>query len=337
MPAVPLPFACAVEVLKAVAEPTRLRMLVLLARNDLTVTDLTEILDQSQPRVSRHLKLLLEAGLIDRHQEGAWAYFRLTEAKARARMVRQVLDAVQQDDPALLSDGTRLDTVRQRRAAQAADYFAKNAGSWDRIRSLHVPDAEVESALLDILGSRRVDALLDIGTGTGRMLELMAPLCGRALGVDASREMLAIARAKLDEAGITNASVRLADAYRLPVEAESFDLITVHQVLHHLDDPAAAIRQAARALRPGGRLVVVDFAPHELEFLRTDHAHLRLGFLPEVVADYLASAELDLLAVRTLDPKAEEEGHIAVTLWLAEKPRASAPSFLRTAEPATSH
>ncbi|MEF2073861.1 ArsR/SmtB family transcription factor [Consotaella aegiceratis] len=332
MPSNPLSFACAVEALKAVAEPTRLRMAMLLSKNDLTVTDLTSILNQSQPRVSRHLRLLTEAGIVDRYREGAWAYFHLTDEGGPGRMIRALLARLEEGDPLIVEDNERLAEVRRQRAARAAAYFAKNAASWDEIRLLHAPDADVEAALLRLLGDRRIGAMLDIGTGTGRLLEVLAPQCERALGVDASREMLAIARAKLDEAQLVNATVRQGDAYHLPVEEGSFDLVTIHQVLHHLDDPASAILEATAALRRGGRLAIVDFAPHDLEFLREEHAHLRLGFPADLVRGYLDAAGLDVTAIETVEPGGHGADQITVTIWLARKTRPLAEVAQRSAE-----
>lgn len=318
-----LPFERSVEVLKAVGEPTRLRVVSLLSRNDLTVSDLTSILEQSQPRVSRHLKLLGEAGVIARHQEGAWAYFHLSEDAPVVNLVRGLLSRVDRNDAVLVRDAERLDAVRQARAARAADYFSKAAPDWDRLRSLHVPDADVERALLAALGPSPVGALLDVGTGTGRVLELLAPLCRRAVGIDASREMLTIARAKLDAANLGNASVRQGDVYRLPVEANRFDLVTIHQVLHYLDDPGRAVREAARALRPGGRLAVVDFAPHALEFLR-NHAHLRLGFSEATLRSFLEAAGLEIEHTQALAPSKARPDPLTVMICIARDTRAPA-------------
>lgn len=315
------PFDDAVDMLKAIAEPTRLRLLVLLSRHDLTVTDLMSILGQSQPRISRHLKLLTECGILSRYQEGAWAYFRLSDQPSAMGFTDAVLSRLDRADPVLRRDAERLEGVRRQRSANAASYFAKNAGSWDRIRSLHAPDTVVEAALLSELGDRPIRALLDIGTGTGRMLELLAPRCGRAVGIDASREMLAIARAKLDAADISNAVVRQGDAFHLPVERGGFDLVLIHQVLHYLDDPAAAIAEAAAALAPGGRLAVIDFAPHALEFLRVEHAHLRLGFGDEALAGHLRDAGLDVTAIRSLRPEGRRADQLTVTIWLARDGR----------------
>lgn len=316
-----LSFDPLVDALKAVAEPTRLRLVLLLARSDLTVSELTTILGQSQPRISRHLKLLVESGVLARYQEGAWAYFRVSDDASVVGLVRSLLSWADEADSTIARDGERLEAVRAERARRAADYFARNAGSWDRIRALHAADADVEQALLAALGSKRIGTLLDIGTGTGRILELLAPRCERAVGIDASREMLAIARAKLDAADIANAQVRQGDVYHLPVERQAFDLVTVHQVLHYLDDPQAAIAEAARAVAPGGRLAIVDFAPHELEFLRAEHAHLRLGFSDATLAGYLEEAGLELVGIDHLVSSGGETGELTVTICIAKDPR----------------
>ncbi|MBB3998118.1 ArsR/SmtB family transcription factor [Aureimonas pseudogalii] len=317
----PASFERTVDLLKAIAEPTRLRLVILLADHDLTVSDLTSILGQSQPRISRHLKLLVESGTVSRHQEGAWAYFRLGDDPMVLELAHSLRTGIVDEDGLLARDRERLGAVRDERAERASSYFRRNAEQWDRIRSLHIPDADVEAAMDQALGQGPLGAFLDIGTGTGRLLELMAPRSDRAVGIDASREMLAIARAKLDSAGLTRASVRQGDAYRLPVPRGAFDLATLHQVLHYLDDPAAAVREAALALRPGGRLVIVDFAPHRLEFLRTEHAHLRLGFSDAALRGYAASAGLELETVLFLPPAGDRPDLLTVVLLVARRPR----------------
>lgn len=308
-----------VDVLKTAGEPTRFRLLALLAGGDLTVTDLTEILGQSQPRISRHLKLLAEDALIERYQEGAWAYFRLRQDGKAAALVRTLLAAVSEEDPVLLRDAERLRTVKRLRAERAQAYFSLNASQWDELRRLHVSDKAVESALLQLLGTKPIDALLDLGTGTGWILQLLSPLYRRAIGVDASRDMLSVARSNLDKAGITKASVRQGDILNLPLEGQDFDLVTVHQVLHFLDQPELAIAEAARILRPGGRLLIVDFAPHALEHLRDEHAHVRLGFSHQVMSEWLNRIGLEVDEVVDLGPG--QNGALTVTVWLARDRR----------------
>lgn len=309
-------FRRVLSTLKAAAEPTRLRILALLRAGELNVTDLTDILSQSQPRVSRHLKLLVEADLIERIREGSWAFFRPKEGSP---ILEEVLAHLETDSHLLKRDQTRLAEVRQARAAAAADYFNRHARDWDRIRSLHVADDVVEAALKKIIGPAPIHKLVDIGTGTGRMLELFAPLAAQALGIDTSAEMLAVARARLAKACLTNAMVRQGDLFDLPVEAGSCDLTVIHQVLHYLDDGKRAIREAAKTLRPGGRVVIIDFAPHKLEFLREEAAHRRLGFSREMVNEWMASAGLQPDKFEALPPK--EGGHLTVQIWVGRDPR----------------
>jgi ubiquinone/menaquinone biosynthesis C-methylase UbiE/DNA-binding transcriptional ArsR family regulator len=307
--------------LKAAAESTRIRTLALLAEAELTVSDFTEILRQSQPRISRHLRLLTEAGFVERFREGAWAFFRLAESGGSAELARLLLGQLNPADPTIVRDRERLAAVRGARAAAAQAYFSRHAAEWDRIRKLHVADAAVEEAMQTALADRPFRSLLDLGTGTGRMLELFGPEIERGLGVDLSTDMLSLARARLDRSGLKHCSARKGDIYDLTVPRDSFDVVIIHQVLHFLDDPARAIREAARVLRPGGRLLIVDFAPHELEFLREEYAHRRLGFAAETVAQWLRTAGLEVVMQRNLPPEPGSEGKIAVSLWLARDPR----------------
>jgi len=316
-----LPFAALNAALKAAGEATRLRILALLAEAELTVSDLTDILRQSQPRISRHLKLLAEAALIERFREGSWAFFRLGERGGNTELARALIARLDPDDPVIARDRERLAAVRAARAAAAQAYFRRHAAEWDRIRKLHIADASVEAAIRTALADKPFRSLLDLGTGTGRMLELFGPEIERGLGLDLSLDMLALARARLDRAGLRHCSVRQGDIYDLALPKDSFDVVIIHQVLHFLDDSARAIAEAARVLRPGGRLLVVDFAPHDLEFLRDEHAHRRLGFAPETVTQWLTAAGLDVVRQQSLAPEQNSGGKIAVSLWLGRDPR----------------
>ncbi len=313
--------------LRAAAEPTRLRLLALLARGELTVSEMTHILGQSQPRVSRHLKLMGDAGLLDRFPEGAWAFFRLAAGGRGADLARAVLALLPADDPRLAEDRQRLAAVRAERTARADSYFRDNAANWDDIRSLNVDEAEVERALSAAVLADHPRLLVDMGTGTGRILELLGPHVERAIGVDRSREMLAVARANLERGGRHNINldhcmVRQGDMTQLPLAAGEADAVTIHQVLHYADDPAAAVAEAARILRPGGMLAVVDFAPHQLESLRDQHAHRRLGFADSEVTDWFAAAGLVAGEIRHLTGKP-----LTVVLWCARKPTDETPSI----------
>jgi ubiquinone/menaquinone biosynthesis C-methylase UbiE len=308
--------------LKAAGEETRLRVLALLSEAELTVSDLTDILRQSQPRISRHLKLLAEAGLVERFREGTWAFFRLAEHGGGAEVARALLDRLEPSDQTIARDRERLASVRAARAAAAQAYFRSHAADWDRIRNLHVADEAVESAIRDALADKPFRSLLDLGTGTGRMLELFGPEIERGLGLDLSLDMLLLARDRLERAGLRNCSVRQGDIYDLPLANDSFDVVILHQVLHFLEDGGRAIREAARVLRPGGRLLVVDFALHEQEFLREQFAHRRLGFAPETVAQWISASGLEPVLHKSLQPEPGSTGTIAVSLWLARDARA---------------
>jgi ubiquinone/menaquinone biosynthesis C-methylase UbiE len=320
-PSAHLPFAALNGALKAAGEATRLRVLALLGEAELTVSDLTEILRQSQPRISRHLRLLAEAGLVDRFREGSWAFFRLGEKGGSAALARELIGRLDPADPTLARDRERLAAVRASRAAAAQAYFRRHAVEWDRIRRLHAADEAVEEAMRAALADRPFRSLLDLGTGTGRMLELFGAGIERALGLDMSLDMLSLARARLDRAGLKHCSVRQGDIYDLALPRDSFDVVIIHQVLHFLDDGGRAIHEAARVLRPAGRLLVVDFAPHDLEFLRDEHAHRRLGFAPEAVTQWMRAAGLDPMLQRSLAPEPSSDGKVAVSLWLGRDPR----------------
>jgi ubiquinone/menaquinone biosynthesis C-methylase UbiE len=327
----PLSFDALLSALAAAGEESRLRLLALLAEAELTVSELVTILGQSQPRISRHLKLLVEAGLVERHREGAWVFFFLSPAGSAGALAHDILGRLAAQDEIRRADRARLAEVRRARSEQAARYFASHAPQWDELRALHVAETEVEAAIVEILGSAPVHAMLDLGTGTGRMLELLAPLATRATGVDQSPQMLNLARVRLEREGLRNAGLRQGDLYALPFERNSADLVIVHQVLHYLDDPARAIREAARVLRPSGRLLIVDFAPHEEESLREDHAHRRLGFAGEEIATLMQEAGLEYVERRDLVPNASDGGKLTVSIWLGRDPR-----IIADALPATS-
>ena len=319
LPPAPLSFDSLLDALEAAGEVTRLRLLGLLCEAELTVSELVAILGQSQPRVSRHLKLLVDAGLAERQREGAWAFFRL--ADTGGALARDLIARVAPDDPTLQSDRARLEVAREARRKQAAAYFAERAADWDRIRAMHAPEERVEAAILAMVGDAPIQALLDLGAGTGRMLELIAPRAARAVGVDLSPAMLSLARARVAQSGLRNVLLRQGDIYAPPVEHDAYDLVVVHQVLHFLDDPARALREAARTLRPGGRLIVVDFAAHAEEHLREQYAHRRLGFTGEEIAAFLTEAGLVDLKTHLVAPGAGEAGKLTVAIWLARDPR----------------
>jgi len=264
--------------LRAAGEPTRLRLLALCAHGELSVGELTSILGQSQPRVSRHLKLMVEAGLLQRFREGAQVYYRIAEDGEASNLARTLVDLLPSYDEELNNDLSGLDDIWQRRAKLADAYFNENAAQWDEIRKLHVAEVAVEARLLDMVGRERLDTHVDIGTGTGRILALLSERVERSIGIDTNTEMLTLARTHLERENIKNAHVRKGDMYGMPLETGSMDLATLHLVLHYSLEPAAVIAEAARVLKENGKLVIVDFASHQEEQLRTEHQHQRLGF-----------------------------------------------------------
>ena len=321
------------EQLKAVAEPTRLRIVVALEACELTVTEICTVLGQTQPRVSRHLKLLTEAGLLRRHAEGSTAYYGLRPYPDSIGLLEAIAPLVDRSAPVLGRDRERLDQVRIERTERASEYFAKVAGEWERLRELHAPTAAVEEAMLRAVTEERVDSLLDIGTGTGRVLELFADRAARGLGVDLSRQMLSLARARLDDDLLSHCSVRQSDIYDLDVDENSQDVVILHHVLHFLTDPASALKVAERVLAPGGTLLVVDFAEHDLERLRTEHAHLHLGFSDVEMIAWYDALNLEATTVEHVDPPpGSGEETLTVALWTARKSPAVKSTPIRELE-----
>ncbi|HEV2078693.1 MAG TPA: metalloregulator ArsR/SmtB family transcription factor [Allosphingosinicella sp.] len=307
------------ELFQSVSDATRLRILTLLRAMELSVGELAQVLGQSQPRVSRHVKILIDAGLIERRKEGSWVFLSLGRT-GRVEPLFALLDRwseIDGEDAWAVADAARLAAVRADRAAAAERYFASHASQWDELRSLHIAESEVEAAIGRALADRPIGRLIDIGTGTGRMIELFGREADRALGVDRSPEMLRLARAKLAEAGLQAAELRQGDMYSLPLPTASVDTAIIHQVLHYAQQPAAAVAEAARLLAPGGRLLIVDFAPHEREELRSRDAHARLGFSDEAMLRYLETAGLEGRVVEHL-----EGGELTVTLWIGERSEA---------------
>jgi ArsR family transcriptional regulator len=308
---VPLPLA---DRFQALADPTRLRIVALLRLMELSVGELAQVLGQSQPRVSRHLKILADAGVLERRKEGSWVFLALADTEQLEPLFALIDDWADADTRAIFAaDSSRTEAVRSERAEAANRYFTGHATVWDQIRSLHVAESEVERAIDQTLGRRPLGRLVDIGTGTGRMIELFGPRATQAIGIDRSSEMLRLARVKLEAAGIIS-SLRQGDMYALPLEDGTADNVIIHQVLHYAHSPAAAIAEASRVLAPGGTLLVVDFAAHEREELRATDAHIRLGFEDEVMTGWFGSAGLTVDHVEHL-----EGGELTVTLWRGSK------------------
>ncbi|MDI7773769.1 metalloregulator ArsR/SmtB family transcription factor [Asticcacaulis sp. EMRT-3] len=308
-------FPTLLEALKAAGEATRLRLLRLLAHEELSVMELVLILGQSQPRISRHLKLMNEAGLIERFPDGAWVFYRLSASPAIRPLVDAILDRL---DKSMAEDLDHLETVRRTRRNSAEGYFETIAPKWDEIRSHYISEDDVEKAILHTLGDAPCQALIDLGTGSGRMLTLLGGRAKTATGVDLSQHMLNIARAKTFEAGLSHIDLRHGDIYDTRLPGQSADLVIVHQVLHFLADPGRAILEAGRLLRPGGRLLIADFAHHTLEIMREQYQHRRLGMLDEDMQAWLKQAGLTPGVSVGLPPRTQ--GGLTVKIWLAHKP-----------------
>ena len=308
------------ELFQSLADPTRLRVLALLRELELSVGELAQLLGQSQPRMSRHVKILVDAGLLGRRKEGSWVFLTLAQPEL-VEALFGLTDAAADEEAraAFAADRARLDAVRRDRAVAAQRYFAAHAHVWDEIRSLHVAECEVEQAIARALGEESLGRLVDIGTGTGRMIELFGPAAEHAIGIDKSSEMLRFARAKLEAAAVA-ASLRQGDMYALPLPDGSADIVLLHQVLHYAHAPAQAIAEAARLLSPAGRLVIVDFAAHEREELRERAQHARLGFADSAVLGWLADAGLAGDVVEHL-----AGGELTVTIWSGYKQAARLP------------
>jgi len=307
----------AVEMLRAAGEPTRLRILAILAREELAVMELSQILDQSQPRVSRHLKLLTEAGLVERFPDGAWMFYRLAAHGPRRLILDQSLALIHDDDATIVRDAERLQQVRLERSEEASAYFARNAARWDELRSLYVSERDIEAAILEAAGPGPFHRLVDLGSGTGRMLTLLAPKAETAIGLDLSQQMLNIARDHTAEAGLDRCELRHGDIFATRLPDACADLVVVHQVLHYLSDPAAAVAEAARLVAPDGQLLIVDFAPHRLEFLRQAHQHRRLGFSDDEMRRWTDLAGLKFRPPTAL--AAADDRGLTVKIWTAER------------------
>ena len=304
------------DLFRALADPTRLRIVHLLRTMELAVGEIALVVGQSQPRVSRHVRILVDAGLIERRKEGSWVFLSIC-GDAPVDALGHFLDAAPPSPSEMLwveADLARLAAVRAERARMAEHYFATHAEEWDALRSLHAPEAEVEAAMVAMLGAAPLGRLLDIGTGTGRIATLFADRATQVVGVDRSAEMLRLARGKLDAAAETKVRFIAGDFSDLPLTDGAADTVVLHQVLHYAQAPEAVIAETARVLSAEGRLLIVDFAPHEHEELRLRDAHARLGFSDRQMAGWFKAAGLELAGIDTL-----AGGTLTVKLWLARR------------------
>jgi ubiquinone/menaquinone biosynthesis C-methylase UbiE len=305
------------NIVRALADPTRLRIVFLVLRLELSVGELVQILGQSQPRVSRHVRILDEAGILERRKEGSWVFMRPGPVLTDGRLNALFGDTDLTQAKAFQRDLLRLEEVRATRTEMAAAYFSAHAGEWDSLRSLHVAESEVEDAISQILRTGPLGKVLDVGTGTGRMMELFAAEASHFVALDSSTEMLRLARAKLGGMDATVAGkvdIMLGDFNALPVADAGFDTVIFHQVLHYAQHPEGVIAEAARVLAPNGRLIIVDFAAHDHEELRTVHAHARLGFADDMIVKAFQANGVQVAHQTSLDG-----GALAVKIWMGQK------------------
>lgn len=316
-------------ILRALGDPTRLRIMRLLSAMELAVGELAQVLGQSQPRVSRHVGILCDAGLAERHREGSWVFLRSAIGEGRddpvGAAVARLLATAEAEDAGFAAlcaeDRHHLATIRAAREHSAEAYFARHAEEWDDLRKLHSPDDLVEARLREVLADAPLGDLLDIGTGTGRMAELFAEQADRVVALDKSLDMLRVARAKLQRLPADSVELVQGDFAALPFPAQNFDTVLLHQVLHFAPDPSVALAEAARVTRPGGRIVIVDFAAHAREELRARHAHARLGFTNGAMATLLGEAGFD-----ADPPVALAGGELVVKIWLGRRQGRAVPA-----------
>ena len=300
----------------ALADMSRLRILVLVAAMELTVSEISQVLGQSQPRVSRHLRILDEAGLVERRKEGSWTFVEAAGGPASGPIRQLIAEAHSESDGEIFTgDANRLALVRAERAEAASIWFDSRAERWDRLRALHAPEKKIEQAVAAALGEAPLGTLVDIGTGTARMIELFAADAKEVIGIDRSPDMLRLARVRLEEAGVEGVQLRQGDMTALPLKDACADTVILHLVLHYAPSPALAISEAARLLRPGGRLLVVDFAAHDQDDLRRVYGHQRLGFADERIEGWCGDAGL------AIDETTRIKGDpLTISLWTARAP-----------------
>ncbi|MEC9109566.1 MAG: metalloregulator ArsR/SmtB family transcription factor [Pseudomonadota bacterium] len=309
-------------IFRALADPTRLRIMRLLGSMELAVGEVAQVLGQSQPRVSRHIGILCDAGLAERRREGSWVFLRAGansgEAPPLSRAVAELLVEAEAVDAQFAEecrqDRRKLAEIREHRESEALAYFSDHAEDWDELRRMQSSDEAVEAALARALEARPLGRLLDIGTGTGRMAELFAERAERIVALDKSLAMLRVARAKLQHLPAERVELAQGDFGSLPFAADSFDTVLFHQVLHFAQAPATVLAEAARVTRPDGRVAIVDFAAHQREELRDRHAHARLGFEDSALGGMLDAAGFEPAA-----PIALEDGELVVKIWIAQR------------------
>ena len=297
--------------LKAAAEPTRLRIIALCAHADLTVSEICQILGQSQPRVSRHLKLLIESKILENHREASWVYYRLNNSPNAPDLGHVIADMIPAEDKTLTQDLQNLEEVRQSRADKAAEYEQSNSQALKAMRDLYAENSAIEDAIADAIPDN-ANSLLDLGTGTGRILEMIADRITYGVGIDMSPEMLTIARHTLESKGLRNCTVQHGDVTRLQLD-EQFDAIVGHMILQYADTPDKLIRNAVSHLNDGGTLVIVDFAPYSDTVAETIGQNHK-GFSNDDIQGFFAKAGLTPQKSQLIKGK-----KLDVFVWSAKK------------------
>jgi DNA-binding transcriptional ArsR family regulator len=288
-------FLSAVSALRAAAEPTRLRLLALLARAELTVGELCDVIGQSQPRVSRHLKLLCDADLLDRVREQLWVYYRVPASGAGRETVAQLLALIDENDDVLRRDRRRMEEVIAERGRRAADELPDEQAA----ETSEVIDATV----LDELAAEPIGALLDVGTGSGHILKLLGAKASRAVGIDISSDALKVARTKVHSAGLSHCELQRGDMYDLPFAAPLFDTVVAERVLAGAERPVLALAEICRTLKHGGRAIVIE----DFDALTAASSANPIATLRE----WFAKAGLEISRVRPMDTEA---GHLLLAI-----------------------
>jgi len=315
------------RILKLLGHPDRLRILALLRRGELTVSELVSVMELSQPRVTQYVRSLEDAGIVERLREGSWVFSRLrSDDDALSSLVRGVLKQLPSADPILAADRNRLEDVRASRATRAERFFADVANNRGQLSHEFLPKSRVEAIILDQLGERNFEFMVDLGTGSGRILALLSDRVRRGTGVDLSPDMLRVARYTLRDERFGHLFVQQSDLCQTPLADGVADLVTVHQVLHHLDQPLDALSEAMRLLRPEGVLLVVDFAEHEREEFRDQYAHRRLGFSEREIADQIGASGFHNVLCTRVD--ASDADHPDLLVWRATRTTTRTPELV---------
>jgi ubiquinone/menaquinone biosynthesis C-methylase UbiE/DNA-binding transcriptional ArsR family regulator len=290
--------------LSALADPTRCRMLLLLERHELTVSELCAVLQLPQSSVSRQLKTLADASWVTSRRDGTSRYYSLLLETADTQTLWQLTRGQLEGKSATAQDVRRLERVLAARRAASEQFFASVSGKWDKLRDELFGDDFAFRAMAGLLDDEWTVA--DLGCGTGSMTAVLAPHVKQVIGVDASEEMLDAAKSRL--ASATNIEFRKGSLEALPVFPESVDAATLMLVLHHLPSPADALSEAARILKPGGRVLIVDMAPHEKDDYRRQMGHVWLGFSEEQMKKMLAAAGFTKVKLHALPPAHSAKG-----------------------------